>query len=230
MCNRYIPPDKAQIVIASPAAGFDASLVEPPRTDAGVTAVLRTTLAAVLARRDIARVVIGMLFGLAVATGHALELAAPNVDQLQLVGRIVGIADGDTVTVLDADRVQHRIRLMGIDAPEKAQPFGQRSKQSLSDLVAGHDVVAQCGKLDRYGRQICKVLVDGVDANLAQVTAGMAWHYKKYEREQRASDRAVYAKAELEAQRGGRGLWVDPSPVPPWDWRRDKAVARTARE
>jgi endonuclease YncB( thermonuclease family) len=187
----------------------------PVHTGVRVSALLRTTAASAMA--------------LAMLTGHAYELpfglGSHAVDQ-QLLGRVVGIADGDTVTILDADSVQHRIRLMGIDAPEKAQPFGQRSKQNLFDLVGGRDVVAQCGKFDRYGRRICKVLVDGTDANLAQVVAGMAWHYKAYVREQRSNDRTAYAGAELEAQRTRRGLWSDPLPVSPWDWRREKTAAR----
>ena len=89
-------------------------------------------------------------------------------------GRVVAIADGDTITVLDADRVQHRIRLGGIDAPEKGQAFGTRSKESLSDLVFSKAVTVETGKMDRYGREIGKVLVDGLDANLQQVSRGFA--------------------------------------------------------
>ena len=137
-----------------------------------------------------------------------------------LTGRVVAIADGDTLTLLDASLHQHRIRLTGIDAPEKAQPFGQRSKQNLSSLAFGKSVVAECPKHDRYGRQLCKVRVAGQDVNLAQVKAGLAWHYKQYDREQTAQDRAAYALAEREARAAYSGLWSDPRPVPPWEWRR----------
>ena len=89
-------------------------------------------------------------------------------------GKVVGISDGDTLTVLDAGRKQHKIRLSGIDAPEKAQPFGQRSKENLSQLVFGKHVVVDFGKTERYGRTAGKVVVDGVDANLEQVRAGLA--------------------------------------------------------
>lgn len=102
-------------------------------------------------------------------------------------GRVVAVADGDTITVLDADRVAHRIRLGGIDAPEKRQAFGTRSKQSLSDIVFNRAVTVETGKTDRYGREIGKILVDGADANLQQVQRGFAWHYKTYEREQSLS-------------------------------------------
>lgn len=136
-----------------------------------------------------------------------------------IAGKVVGISDGDTLTVLDAGRRQHKIRLSGIDAPEKAQPFGQRSKDNLSNLVFGKQVVVDAGKTDRYGRTVGKVVVDGVDANLEQVRAGLAWHYKKYEREQSADDRMAYAQAEAGARAGRVGLWRDRTQDAPWDWR-----------
>lgn len=136
-----------------------------------------------------------------------------------ITGKVVGVSDGDTVTVLDAAKTQHKIRLSGIDAPEKAQPFGQRSKENLSNLVFGKHVVVDAGKSDRYGRTVGKVVVDGVDANLEQVRAGLAWHYKKYEGEQPYEDRGVYAQAEAGARAGRVGLWRDSTQVAPWDWR-----------
>jgi endonuclease YncB( thermonuclease family) len=137
-------------------------------------------------------------------------------------GRVVGVADGDTITVLDGSRTQHKIRLSGIDAPEKKQPFGQRSKESLSDLVYSKTVTVETDKTDRYGREVGKVLIDGSDANLVQVQRGFAWHYKAYEREQSANDRKAYADAENEAKAAQRGLWKDTAPVPPWDYRKAK--------
>ncbi len=137
-------------------------------------------------------------------------------------GRVVGVADGDTVTVLDAGKVQHKIRLAGIDAPEMKQDFGQRSKQSLSNLVFSKTVTVETDKKDRYGREIGKVLVNGMDANLEQVQRGFAWHYKAYEREQSANDRKLYDFAESEARAAKRGLWRDTEPMPPWDYRRAK--------
>jgi hypothetical protein len=106
-----------------------------------------------------------------------------------IVGRVVSVADGDTITVLDTAKTQHKIRLAGIDAPEKSQPFGNRSKLSLSDLVFSKSVLVDTDKVDKYKRNVGKVLVDGVDANLEQIKRGMAWHYKAYEREQSALDR-----------------------------------------
>jgi len=139
-----------------------------------------------------------------------------------LTGKVVGVADGDTITVLDGQQTQHKIRLMGIDAPEKAQPFGQNSKQSLSDLVFDRSVSVEWKKLDRFQRIVGKVQINGQDANLEQVRRGLAWHYKKYEREQEPLDRAAYSQAEIEARMGTRGLWSDPDPIPPWDWRKSK--------
>jgi endonuclease YncB( thermonuclease family) len=107
-----------------------------------------------------------------------LFLLACSVQAETLTGRVVGVADGDTITVLDANRQQHKIRLAGIDAPEKAQPFGDRSKQNLSALVFDKQVVVESNKQDRYGRTVGKVLVNEIDANLAQVKAGMAWWYE----------------------------------------------------
>jgi endonuclease YncB( thermonuclease family) len=149
-----------------------------------------------------------------------LGLAAVIATAGTLSGKVVGISDGDTVTVLDAELRQHRIRLAGIDAPEKRQPFGQRSKEHLSSVVFGREVVVEIGKTDRYGREVGKILTDGVDANLEQVRAGFAWHYKAYDREQSAFDRRLYAEAEDVARTSMLGLWRDANPVPPWEWRR----------
>ncbi|MBL8309474.1 MAG: thermonuclease family protein [Burkholderiales bacterium] len=141
-----------------------------------------------------------------------------------VTGLVVGVSDGDTITVLDESKTQHKIRLAGIDAPEKKQAFGQRSKEHLSDLVYRKTVTVEGNKTDRYGRTVGKVLVDGVDANLEQVKAGFAWHYKQYQREQKKADRALYSAAEDEAREAKRGLWRDPSPTPPWEFRKNRGV------
>jgi endonuclease YncB( thermonuclease family) len=149
----------------------------------------------------------------------ALVLVALTCHTATIDGRVVGVADGDTITVLDADKVQHKIRLSGIDAPEKKQPYGQRSKESLSDLVFDKPVTIETDKRDKYQREVGKVLVGGMDANLEQVTRGMAWHYKAYEREQPPNDRKLYAAAENASKAARRGLWADADPTPPWDFR-----------
>jgi endonuclease YncB( thermonuclease family) len=139
-----------------------------------------------------------------------------------LFGRVVGIADGDTITLLDSSKVQHRIRLSGIDAPEKAQPYGQVSKKSLSDLVYDKTIQVEYSRYDRYGRLIGKIVSSGLDVNLEQIKKGLAWHYKKYQYEQSVHDQKIYAAAEIEAQLNKSGLWQDPDPIEPWDWRRKK--------
>jgi endonuclease YncB( thermonuclease family) len=143
-----------------------------------------------------------------------------------LTGRVVRIADGDTLTLLDSSDTQHRIRLEGIDAPESRQAFGTQSKRSLSDMVFGKDVTVFYQKTDQYGRLVGKILIDGMDVNLAQVKAGMAWHYKEYEREQSREDRDLYAKAEDEARADRRGLWQDADPVEPSAFRKEEKRAR----
>ncbi len=122
-----------------------------------------------------------------------------------ITGLVVGIADGDSITVLDADKVQHKIRLSGIDAPEKKQPFGNRSKESLSELAFDKTVNVETSKRDRYGRQIGKVLVDGRDVNLVQVERGMAWFYRQYQRKQSVDDQKLYEAAEDAARADKRG-------------------------
>lgn len=141
-----------------------------------------------------------------------------------IAGRVVGVTDGDTLTILDGSQHQYRIRLGGVDTPERGQPYGKVAKSSLSSLAFGREATADCGKADRWGRLVCRVSVDGHDVGLAQVERGLGWHYKKYEREQSPADRIAYAKAEDEARLARRGLWADPSPVAPWEWRHPKTA------
>lgn len=153
----------------------------------------------------------------------ALLILSSAVAQAALLeGRVVGVADGDTITILDNTNTQYKIRLAGIDAPEKKQPFGNVSKKSLSDLVYGKQVSVDYSKQDRYGRTVGKVLVNGVDANLEQVKHGFAWFYKKYQNEQPQQDRLDYLHAQEAAELSKVGLWVEPNPVAPWDFRKSK--------
>jgi len=151
----------------------------------------------------------------------ALHLATAIASAATLHGRVVSIADGDTITVLDAQHVQHKIRLQGIDAPESRQSFGQPSKRNLSTLVAGRDVTVEYFKFDRYGRAVGKITVGGVDANLEQVRAGLAWVYTDYEDELTPSDRSLYHAAERQARSLHVGLWAESNPMPPWVFRRE---------
>ena len=139
-----------------------------------------------------------------------------------IIGKVVGIQDGDTLTLLDDSEKQQRIRLAGIDAPEKGQPFGNVSKENLSAIAFGQFVTADCPKVDRYGRLVCVVRVNGTDVSLLQVKSGLAWHYKQYAHEQSPDYRTAYADAEVEARMAKKGLWADPKPMPPWEWRHRK--------
>lgn len=156
----------------------------------------------------------------------ALAVLAQNNIQVVIEGKVVRVADGDTITVLDKDNKQHRIRFQGIDAPESKQDFGQRSKQNLSDLVFGKQVTVIYSKMDKYRRVVGKIMLDGKDINIEQIKAGMAWHYKKYADEQPPEDRISYAKAEQEARAAKRGLWQDPNPTPPGDYRQKVKAER----
>lgn len=135
------------------------------------------------------------------------------------VGKIIAIQDGDTLTLLDAEQQQHRIRISGIDAPEKGQPFGHVAQVHLYGLAFGRLAIADCPKVDQYGRKVCRVWVDAVDIGLMQVKAGLAWHFKRFAQEQTEDERVVYAHAEDTARAAPIGLWQDEHPVAPWDWR-----------
>ena len=126
---------------------------------------------------------------------------------------VIGISDGDTITVLH-EREPVKIRLAEIDAPEKKQPFGTKSKQALSDLCFGKQAVITPKTIDRYGRTVARVKCDGQDASEQQVSSGMAWVFDRY-----VTDRSLYPLQD-EARSARRGLWADADPVPPWEWRK----------
>lgn len=149
--------------------------------------------------------------------------SAARADALK--GQVIAVADGDTVTVLDADRQRHKIRLAGIDAPESRQAYGQRARSSLRDLLDGRQVQVSYDKTDRYGRLVGKIELEGRDINLEQLRRGLAWHYKKYEAEQSPEDRQLYAQAQEQAQAARLGLWRDPAAQAPWDYRQQKRQA-----
>ncbi len=128
-------------------------------------------------------------------------------------GRVVSVTDGDTITVLHNGKGE-RIRLHGIDGPEKRQAFGNRAKQFTSKLVFGETVTVQVMDRDRYGRTVGVVLLpDGRSLNHELVRAGLAWMYRRYTNDQSLSD------LEEEARVARRGLWADAEPVSPWEWR-----------
>lgn len=138
-----------------------------------------------------------------------------SVSALSIVaGVVIAIADGDTLTVLTADHQQIKVRLSEIDAPERKQPFGTKSRQELADLCHEKPATVQVVTTDRYKRTVGRVVCAGVDANSEQVRTGMAWVYDRY-----AKDKSLY-RLQDEARASGMGLWSAPDPIPPWEWRR----------
>jgi endonuclease YncB( thermonuclease family) len=147
-------------------------------------------------------------------------------------GMVVGVSDGDTIKVLDENKVQHKIRLYGIDAPEKKQAFGTKSKEALSNRLsdAKNQVVVTVVNKDRYGREVAKVMpcywhpqaMDCIATsyvNEDQVLYGWAWAYVSYLKKK---DKERYVNMERIAQSQKAGLWADPHPTPPWKFRRMK--------
>lgn len=152
----------------------------------------------------------------------AMAIAQPSLSNEIIPGLVVGVSDGDTVTLLTQNKQQVKIRVQGIDAPERAQAFGQVARQAMAKTVFQKNVEARCPSTDRYGRKICTIHVNGVDAGLQLLNQGLAWHYKQYEREQPEQDRVAYAYAEEMARSRRAGLWSDANPQAPWDFRRSK--------
>jgi len=142
----------------------------------------------------------------------------------ELRGKVVGVADGDTITVLDGDKVQHRVRLEGIDAPEKKQAYGSKSGDALAAKVHKKDVRIEWEKKDRYDRILGHVYLGDRWINKEMVTGGWAWHFKRY-----SSDKDL-AAAEEKARAAGLGLWADKEPVPPWDYRASKQKSGKQRK
>jgi len=175
---------------------------------------------------DTPRSLLSLLFGLLFLF---ISISSSDSAASILEGTVVKVADGDTITVLDSNKVQHRVRIAGIDAPEKNQPFGNASGKRLGELVARKEVRVEFDKHDRYGRIVGKVLVRPpdcptcgmtLDVGLAQITTGMAWWYRKYANEQSPEDQGRYELAEQEANVKKVGLWQDKNPQPPWEFRK----------
>lgn len=143
----------------------------------------------------------------------AVLIPEPPKTVVTFEGKVVSIADGDTITIL-VDRKQVKVRLEGIDAPEKSQAFGAKAKDALTEIVAGKVVTIHKTGEDRYQRTLARVYVGSDEVNSLMVAKGFAWHYKQYSKDE--------TLAELEERARGEkvGLWQDPSPVPPWEFRR----------
>lgn len=160
-----------------------------------------------------------MIRRLALLFAVLLALAG-NARAETLSGRVVRIIDGDTLVLLIAGNVQERVRLTGIDCPERGQAFGTKAKEALSGRVAGETVTVEWDKRDRYKRIVGKVIDGQGDTNLSLVRSGMCWWYHKYAHEQSPEDQSLYEEAEETARGERKGLWRDPHPVPPWEWRK----------
>jgi len=137
--------------------------------------------------------------------------------------RVVRVHDGDTITVLRDGKKQVRIRLEGVDCPELRQDFGRRAKRFTSEKAAGQLARILPKEWDRYGRLVARVLVGGEDLSHALVRAGLAWHFKRYSSDRRLADE------ERVARDAKVGLWSQPNPTPPWDWRRVHRSSRRGR-
>jgi micrococcal nuclease len=149
--------------------------------------------------------------------------AYPALHAEEFPGQVVSIQDGDTLTVLQDGGIATRIRLSGIDAPEKRQAYSNASKQHLSSLAFGKSVRVLVKDKDRYGRTVAEVILpDGRNANQEMVRAGYAWWFRKYA----PNDKALES-LESEACKAKRGLWTDPHAVPPWEYRRVRRSKRS---
>ena len=139
------------------------------------------------------------------------------VPEFDLRGRVVRVADGDTVSVLDQTNTQHKVRLYGIDTPERDQPHGKTARSALAGLVAGKRVGIVVVETDSYGRTVGTLYREDTNINVAMVAGGHAWWYQHY-----APHNRLLAATEQQARKEERGLWAAPHPVPPWEWRRGR--------
>ena len=145
----------------------------------------------------------------------AVQVAANGL-KTAIYCRPISISDGDTLTCLNENRQQVKVRLNQIDAPEKSQPFGQKAKQTLSSMIWGKQIVVIENGKDRYGRTIGTVISDGQNINKSMVSSGYAWAYRQY---LNSSEGIEYLRLENQARNEKRGLWADPRPIYPSDFR-----------
>lgn len=143
-------------------------------------------------------------------------LFASQTASASMMGKVISISDGDTITVLDSNKAQHKIRLAEIDTPEKGQPYGQKAKDALAELVFGKAVNVKVIDKDRYGRLVGHIYLDELHVNKEMVRIGAAWVYRQY-----LKDKSLLA-VESEAKAARRGLWglSEAQNIPPWEWRK----------
>ena len=152
-----------------------------------------------------------------------------NINYLRadFTAKVQRVVDGDTVHVIDKAGKKFKVRLTGIDAPEKNQPYGLAATYKLTEILINKLVLLKSkpnnGKpytIDRYKRVLAKIILDGRDINLSQVLRGYAWHFKRYQKQQSPSDRELYSEAEIDAKKNELGLWGEKNPIAPWKWRK----------
>jgi len=152
-----------------------------------------------------------------------------NLLRADFTAKVQRVVDGDTVHVIDKAGKKFKVRLTGIDAPEKNQPYGLAATYKLTEILINKLVLLKSkpnnGKpytIDRYKRVLAKIILDGKDINLSQVLTGYAWHFKRYQKQQSPSDRELYSEAEIDAKKNELGLWEEKNPIAPWKWRKMK--------
>ncbi|GAA4404249.1 hypothetical protein GCM10023089_09730 [Quisquiliibacterium transsilvanicum] len=158
---------------------------------------------------------------------EAFATEAPGVD-LSRVARVEAVLEGESIAVQDGDSFilrtgdgqKLRIRIEGIDAPEKGQPFADVSRRHLAGLLRERSLRLEVRKIDRYGRRVARVLDGDTDIALAQLQAGLAWFFRRYQSEQEPAVRRAYSRAEARAREAALGLWREEEPLPPWEQRR----------
>ena len=156
-----------------------------------------------------------MTFRTSIGCAVIFLLLGTPLEAADFTSKVVGVIDGDTIEVLNGHHAE-RIRLSGIDCPEKGQAFGKRAKQAASELVYGKEVTLQTHGKDKYKRTLGEVILqDGTNVNQELVKQGWCWWYRKY-----APGDTILERLENEAREARKGLWVDPQPVPPWEWRK----------
>ena len=145
--------------------------------------------------------------------------AEVNEPVAAVVGKVVKVVDGDTLHIY-SNKGTYKIRLSGIDAPERGQAYGKRAKEHLEFLVAGKQVIAIVESKDRYGRYVASLKVQSKDVCAEMLTAGYAWHYKQYD------NNKYYDELQREAKKAKRGLWLDKKPQAPWEYRKEQRAGQ----
>ena len=180
--------------------------------------MIRKTMTAIFKNNAL----ISILFGLSLSF-LPNYLVAKEASKYQnheiIIAKVIGISDGDTITLLNDDNTQLKIRLAGIDCPEKNQAFGNRAKRLLSEKVFGNIVRVEIRGIDRYGRSLGIVRIGEEDINEYLIHEGVAWHYKQYAKDQPAEEAKRYDLAQEAAKKAKKGLWIQENPTPPWEFR-----------